>query len=268
MAQILFLPLSQLPIVETQELSETTRGTKGFGSTDVKTFTVEVIQLQQVTGRPPGTTFLGAQPSKAAVRLNSPNSPSTLIVIDSGSNISLVSTKLLERIHPTPKAQEGQHIKINQVTGRSLTTQYVPLDLFFKTNGSIISLKLEAYVVKDMNAPLILGNDFADQYSLSIIQDNSNTSLKLGNSGYTIPLDSSVKSSYLDVQALQVKAKAILHRKDNKTTKEKYKNQQSNGPPKSNNPAMDHEEDLSQDYPTNQRINCIHPSTETANKNC
>ena len=89
----------------------------------------------------------------------------------------------------------------------------------FETNGNTVSLKLEAYIVKDMNAPLILGNDFADQYSLSIIRDNGNTSLKLGDSGHTIPLDSSVESSYLDVQALQARAKAILHRKNNKQRK-------------------------------------------------
>ena len=67
-----------------------------------------------------------------------------------------------------------------------------------------------------MNALLILGNDFADQYSLSILRDNGNTHLQLGNSGYTIPLDNSVESSCLDVQALQAKARASIHRKNNK----------------------------------------------------
>ena len=104
MAQILFLPLSQLPIIESKLLSETVRGAKGFGSTDVKTFASEVIQLKPVAGRPPGTTFMGAQPSKASVRLNSIDGPITSIVVDSGSNISLVSSKLLENLNPTPKA--------------------------------------------------------------------------------------------------------------------------------------------------------------------
>ena len=87
----------------------------------------------------------------------------------------------------------------------------------------MVSLKLEVYVVKDMNTPLILGNDFVDQYSLSIIQDNGNTSLKLGDSGHTVPLDSSVESSYLDVQALQAKAKAILHQKNYRQRKKRAK---------------------------------------------
>jgi len=76
-------------------------------------------------------------------------------------------------------------------------------------------MQLEAYVVKDMNTPLILGNDFADQYSLSILHENSNTSLKLGDSGHYIPLDNSVESLYLNMQALQARARAMQHRKNN-----------------------------------------------------
>jgi hypothetical protein len=74
-----------------------------------------------------------------------------------------------------------------------------------------------------MNAPLILGNDFADQYSLSIIRDNGTTSLKLGDSGHTIPLDSSVDSSFLEVRALQASAMAALHRKNNRQRRKRRK---------------------------------------------
>ena len=90
------------------------------------------------------------------------------------------------------------------------------LELFFETDQQTVSMGLEAYIVKDMNTPLILGNNFADQYSLSIIWDNSNTSLKLGDSGCAIPLDSLVESSYLNVQALQACAQAIQHQKNNR----------------------------------------------------
>ena len=117
MAQILFLPLVQPPVVETLEISNTERGPQGFSSTNPTTFTTEVIELRPVAGRPPGTTFLGAQPSKATVRLNSPNSPLAQVVIDSGSNISLVSTQLLDKMDPPLKPKTGQDIKISQVTG-------------------------------------------------------------------------------------------------------------------------------------------------------
>ena len=216
MSQVLFLHLSEAPLIEVKELSTTDRGSGGFGSTNARSFNSEVIQLQPVAGRPPGTTFMGAKPSKATVRLNSPNGLSAQVIIDSGSNISLVSTKLLAHIQPPPKPKEGQHIRINQVTGRSSTTQYVPLKLFFETDNETVSLEIQAYIVKDMNAPLILGNDYADQYSLSILREDGTTSLKLGNSGYTIPLDSSVDSAYLEITALEAHAMAVRHRKQHR----------------------------------------------------
>ena len=141
--------------------------------------------------------------------------PTTSIMIDSGSDILLVSSKLLEQLKPAPKPHEGQHIKINQVTGHSATTQYIMLELFFETDQQTVSMGIEAYIVKDMNRPLILGNNFADQYLLSMIWDNGNTSLKLGDSRCTIPLDSLVESSYLNVQALQACTQAIQHQKNN-----------------------------------------------------
>jgi len=100
------------------------------------------------------------------------------------------------------------------------TNQYISLDLYFKTSPDPAVLCLEAYIVKDMNALLILGNDFTDQYSLSIICNNGMTSLKLGDSGYFIPLDSSVNSSFLEMHAFQAEVMATLHRK---RTREKRK---------------------------------------------
>ena len=149
------------------------------------------------------------QPSKATVRLNSPNGPLAQVVIDSGSNISLVSTQLLDKMNPPLKPKTGQEIKISQVTGRSSTSQYVPLELYFETTKSLVSIKIEAYIVKDMNAPIILGNNFADQYSLSIIREDGTTKLRLGTSSLTISLDSSVDSAYLEVQAMQLQAAKV-----------------------------------------------------------
>ena len=155
--QILFLPLCSLPLEDTWELSTMKRGTHRFGSTDIKSFQAKVIQLKPAAGQPPSTTFLGAQPSKATVRLDLPDSPQTQIVIDSGSNITLVSLRLLDQLPTPPKPKEGQSIKINQVTRQSSTSQYITLDIHFETSGNPVSIRLEAYVVKDMNAPIITG---------------------------------------------------------------------------------------------------------------
>jgi len=99
------------------------------------------------------------------------------VIIDSGSNISLISSQLISQIQPPLKIKTGQKIKISQVTGWSSTNEYVNIDLYFNMEDGPVRLDLEAYVIKDMNAPIILGNEFADQYSLSIIQNKEGTTL-------------------------------------------------------------------------------------------
>jgi dUTP pyrophosphatase len=64
MAQMLFLPLSQLPTQKSNQLSDTSRGSDGFRSTDIIALQANTdIQLKPIMARPPGTTFLGVQPS-------------------------------------------------------------------------------------------------------------------------------------------------------------------------------------------------------------
>ena len=55
-----------------------------------------------------------------------------------------------------------------QVTGKASISGYVELDLYFHTKEGPVKIKVKAYVVKGMTTPLILGNDFVDQYSLSV----------------------------------------------------------------------------------------------------
>jgi len=172
-SQLLIIPYASFHPKLTNHLSKSTRGTKGFGSSDKPTTSLgikgEIIHLLKSAGRPPSTHFLGATPCQAPVRLMSLTGIKSSVIIDSGSNISLISSQLISQIQPPLKIKTGQKIKISQVTGRSSTNEYVNIDLYFITENGPVRLDLEAYVVKDMNAPIILGNEFADQYSLSII---------------------------------------------------------------------------------------------------
>lgn len=53
-------------------------------------------------------------------------------------------------------------------------------------------MTVEAYVVKGMNTPFLLGNDFSDQYALSIVRKEDKTWLVLGNSGRKVPVENSI----------------------------------------------------------------------------
>jgi len=113
-AQMIFLPLQLAKVVETNDLSRTERSDQGFRSTNqpiASTHAAETsYQLTKVVGQPPGTTFLGARLSQTNVRLGLINGKSTPIVIDSGSNITLISTKLLDSIKPSLREKQGQSI--------------------------------------------------------------------------------------------------------------------------------------------------------------
>jgi len=68
-----------------------------------------------------------------------------------------------------PKVRQGQKINLVQVTGNASISGYIEVDIYFHTPDGMVKINVKAYVVKGMASPFILGNDFADQYSISVI---------------------------------------------------------------------------------------------------
>ena len=83
------------------------------------------------------------------VMINSPDKNPSDIIIDSGLDITLILVRTLETLLEAPKIKKGQ-------------------ELYFHTKDGPVKIKVEAYVVKEMTTPLILGNNFTDQYLLSL----------------------------------------------------------------------------------------------------
>ncbi|QRV96541.1 Retrovirus-related Pol polyprotein from transposon [Ceratobasidium sp. AG-Ba] len=127
----------------------------------------KTITLKRVMDRPPGTHFLGTRPTVAMARVNS-EEELTEITIDSGSDITLISHNFWSSMKKPPKEKSGQKINLIQVTGKTSITGYVVLELTFPTRDGPVKMQVEAYVVKGMKVPIILGNDFANQYRISI----------------------------------------------------------------------------------------------------
>ena len=68
----------------------------------------------------------------------------------------------------------------------------VDIDLYFHTPDGPVKINVEAYVVKGMSTPLILGNDFADQYSISVIRQEGSCTIEFGDSNRRMPVNNSV----------------------------------------------------------------------------
>src|ERR1700742_135283 len=69
-------------------------------------------------------------------------------------------------------------------------------------------MDVEAYVVKGMTAPVILGNDFADQFDLSLIRSDGQTRLVLGESERSVNVENST-SPFLDEKGKVFKVRAL-----------------------------------------------------------
>jgi hypothetical protein len=121
--------------------------------------------------RPPGTTLLGSCATTVTALLGSEPEPYE-IILDSGSDCD----------DKPPKIKQGQKIHLSQVSGNLTINQYVPLPIVFMTGSSPVEITVEAYIVKGMKIPLLIGNDFTTQYQLSIMQDGSNAFIVFGTS--------------------------------------------------------------------------------------
>ena len=86
------------------------------------------------------------------------------------------------------KLRQGQRVNLVQGTGNASISGYVNIDLYFHTPDGPIKINVEAYVVKGMSTLLILGNDFMDQYSISVIHQEGSCTIEFGDSNSVSPL--------------------------------------------------------------------------------
>ena len=126
--------------------------------------------MKKHQAQPPRCSFLGSQAAQFPATINSVNKNIAKVIVDSGSDITLISQKLLTKMQNLAKLKQGQKINLVQVMGNASILGYVDIDLYFHTPDGPVKKNVEAYVVKGMSTPFILGNDFADQYSILVIQ--------------------------------------------------------------------------------------------------
>ena len=168
-----------------------------------------LIKLRRLMSRPAGCAFLGSSATTTNVWLGDYGKNQSTLVADSGSDITLISQKALSSMEVPPKIKMGQKINLIQVTGTSKISGYVNLPIFFDSDTGPVQIEVEAYVVKGMTTPIILGNDFADQYSISLIREGSDSFLMFGNTGRKSKIESSVSSPLRDEEGHAFKIRVL-----------------------------------------------------------
>ena len=86
------------------------------------------IELKQHQAQPPGCSFLGSQATQVLATGSFLNKNLTNVIIDSGSDITLISQKLLSKIQTLIKLRQGQQVNLVQVMGNASISGYVDID--------------------------------------------------------------------------------------------------------------------------------------------
>ena len=109
--------------------------------------------------------------------------------LDSGADITLISEEFWKSLTNLPQLREGMRMKLYHLTGGAKVLGYIKTELYATAlDGSIVSFELEAYLIRNMNVPILLGEDFQTTYELSVTRRaTGQCEVLVGKSGCIIP---------------------------------------------------------------------------------
>lgn len=89
--------------------------------------------------------------------------------LDSGADITLMLEEFYNSLEGLPKLKEGLRMKLYHLTGDAKVLGYTRTILYAcASDHTIISFKLEAYIVRGMRVPILLGEDFQTTYEIGL----------------------------------------------------------------------------------------------------
>ncbi|KDQ26071.1 hypothetical protein PLEOSDRAFT_1045515, partial [Pleurotus ostreatus PC15] len=121
-----------------------------------------------------GHSSVGIRALRMQVHVGSLQSPAIDARLDSGADVSLMSEDFLSTLDEPPNIKEGMRMRLYQLTGSAQVLGYVRTKLLIPAaSGDIVQFELEAYVVRGMRVPLLLGEDFQTAYELGVLRQAS-----------------------------------------------------------------------------------------------
>ncbi|KAJ7878923.1 hypothetical protein B0H13DRAFT_2346315 [Mycena leptocephala] len=141
---------------------------------------------------PDGLGSLGARALHVKVRVGSLANEEIRGRLDSGADITLMSEEFWESIPDIQKPREGIRMKLYHLTGQAKVLGYVRTTLYMVSKeGDVVSFELEAYVVRNMKVPLLIGEDFQSSYELGVQRwATGHCEVQVGRSRHIIPASS------------------------------------------------------------------------------
>ncbi|KAJ7244434.1 hypothetical protein B0H12DRAFT_1022481, partial [Mycena haematopus] len=128
----------------------------------------KIYAARKMRQLPDGLGSLGSRALHVLARIGGLSITEINARLDSGADITLMS-EFWASIPGLPKPREGLRMKLYHLTGQAKVLGYIKTLLYLVSKeGEVISFELEAYVVRNMKVPLLLGEDFQSTYELGI----------------------------------------------------------------------------------------------------
>lgn len=149
----------------------------------------DIYQPKPVWQRPAGHAARGIDAFKVLCQVNCLKEAAAVVVGNSGAALTLISEWFLKDLKWSKlKPRQGQKLELIQLTGSTGSSEYVKLKLYFRSQFGPVCLKgVEAYVVKDMTANMLIGEDMQLAWQLNSIQNNGSRFWQVGLSAHLIP---------------------------------------------------------------------------------
>ncbi|KII89481.1 hypothetical protein PLICRDRAFT_68713, partial [Plicaturopsis crispa FD-325 SS-3] len=131
----------------------------------------EKVVKVPATRRPPdGKSAIGTSVLSVRGRLGSLTSEYVDLRLDSGADISLISSDFYESMSSPPRLRQGERMQLWQLTDKSTTMRgFVHMPVYMDAeDGSVVETTVEAYVVPGMSVPILLGEDYQINYELTV----------------------------------------------------------------------------------------------------
>ncbi|SJL08056.1 uncharacterized protein ARMOST_11415 [Armillaria ostoyae] len=102
--------------------------------------------------------------------IGNPRNTPVLLHHDSGADVSLLSWEYYQTLTNPPRIKKGAQMKLWQLTDKDADIEgYVTMPIFTLTeNGELIETEVESYLVPDMSVPILLGEDYQQNYELTV----------------------------------------------------------------------------------------------------
>ncbi|KAF8997360.1 hypothetical protein BDZ89DRAFT_970497, partial [Hymenopellis radicata] len=147
----------------------------------------DVIRIYPSRSLPDGLQALGTRSLQVAIRIGQIDAPPVAGRLDSGADITLISEEYCLANHlPGPK--DGIKMRLYQLTSDAKVLGYIRIPIYAtNTKGNTLCFSVEAYVVRGMQVPILLGEDFQTSYCLDVLRNpDGDHTVRVGRTGHTL----------------------------------------------------------------------------------